>query len=48
MPWHIEKAGNKYLVKKDAGGEVVGTHTSRAKAQAQLRALYASESKGKK
>ena len=49
MPWHIEKSGDKYNVVKGhsntTGGRKFGSHDSKAKAAAQLRALYASESK---
>lgn len=48
MPWHIEKRGDKFDVVKDDTGEVVGTHDTRASAEAQLRALYASENKTKR
>jgi hypothetical protein len=41
MPYHIEHQGNKYNVVVDATGKVVGSHPSRAKAQAHLGALYA-------
>ena len=47
MPYHIEKTGNKYLV-KGPGGKVYGTHPSRAKAQAQIYAITHSENKRKK
>ena len=41
MPWRIVKNGSKYQVVKETTGKVVGTHPTRAKAEAQLRALYA-------
>jgi len=41
MPYHIEREGNKFKVVVDATGKVVGTHPSKAQAQAQLGALYA-------
>jgi hypothetical protein len=41
MPYHIEHDGNHYKVVVDATGRVVGTHPSKAQAQAQLGALYA-------
>ena len=48
MPWKIAKSGNKFAVVKDDGsGKVIGTHPSKAKALAQLRALYASEAVNK-
>lgn len=43
MPYKIEPRDGKYEVVKEATGEVVGTHATRAKAEAQMRALYASE-----
>jgi len=39
MPWIISKKGNKYVV-KNKEGKVVGTHPTRIKAIAHLRALY--------
>lgn len=46
MPWDVRKRGNKYqVVKKD--GKVVGTHSTKAKAQRQQAALYSSEKKVK-
>lgn len=44
MPWHMERRGDKVVIVKDSDGKVVGTHSDRRKAIAQLRALYASES----
>lgn len=41
MPWEVKKQGSKYLVVKQDGGKVVGTHDSEASANAQLEALYA-------
>jgi len=43
MPYQIRKAGNKFTVVKADDGKVMGTHPSRTKARAQLRALYANE-----
>jgi hypothetical protein len=47
MPWTTVKAGDKYEVRKlDAAGnpgELVATHDDEAKADAQVKALYASE-----
>jgi len=44
MPYEIVKRAGQYVVKKEgAGGRVFGSHPSRAKALAQMRALYASE-----
>ena len=44
MPWHMERRGDKVVIVKDSDGKVVGSHSDRKKALAQLRALYASES----
>lgn len=49
MPWHVEKRGSKFAVVNGHRGEsgaVVATHPSRARAVAQLRALYANEGGG--
>jgi hypothetical protein len=46
MPWHIEEGNEKCLgfaVVKDEDGELEGCHRSRAQAERQLAALYASE-----
>ena len=40
MPWKIEKRGNQYCVVKKSG-ETVKCHSTREKAEAHLRALYA-------
>jgi len=40
MPYKIEQRADKFVVVREDGGRVVGTHSSRAKATAQLRALY--------
>lgn len=48
MPWKIYRTGDKFCVHKLDGeqqGERVACHDSESGAQAQLRALYASESK---
>ena len=44
-PWRVEKRGAKYVVIKTSTNEVVGTHDSKAEADAQQRALEASEPK---
>ncbi len=44
MSWKISHEGNKYKVVKESTGKVVGTHSSHAKAVAQMRALYANTS----
>lgn len=41
MPWHLEERGGQTLVVNADTGKVMGRHASRAKAQRQLRALYA-------
>lgn len=45
MPWHLEKRGGRWCVIKDGTSKAVpgGCHSSRAKAVAHQRALYASE-----
>lgn len=48
MPYHIKHEGNKYKVVVDATGRVVGTHPSKAQAQAQLGALYSNVPEVKK
>lgn len=48
MPWRIQKKGDKWLVVKEEDGKVVGTHPSREKALAHLRALYANVPEARK
>lgn len=43
MPWDIEKRGSQYCVVKRDDGDVEGCHGTRAEAEAQRRALHASE-----
>jgi len=43
MPYKIEQNGEKFDIVNSETGDVKGTHASRAKAEAQLRALYANE-----
>lgn len=43
MPWEIRRQGGQHCVVKIADGGVVACHATAAKANAQLRALYASE-----
>lgn len=43
MPYHIERSGSQYAVVDDSG-KTVGTHPSKGKAAAQVRALYANVS----
>lgn len=40
MPYHIERSGSQYAVVDDKG-KTVGTHPTKSKAAAQVRALYA-------
>jgi len=40
MPYKIRKQGSKYLVVNAETGSVKGTHSTKTKALAQLRALY--------
>ena len=46
MPWHISNKHadcKGFAVVKDSDGKVVGCHSTRKDAEAQLAALYASE-----
>lgn len=43
MPYKIVQHGNKFSVVAQNTGHVAGTHPSKAKAQAQMSALYANE-----
>jgi hypothetical protein len=45
VPWHVEKDGDRFCVVKDDDGSKAGCHGTRDEANAQLRALYASEPK---
>lgn len=45
MPYRVQKRNNSYVVVKENDGKVMGTHPSRERALAQLRALYAKEEK---
>lgn len=50
MPWNIKHGASGckgYAVVKE-GGELVGCHPSKSRAEAHLRALYASEADAKK
>jgi len=47
MPYHVERAGNTYIV-KDYKGKVYGKHKSRKEAQAQIYAIEMSEKRRKK
>ena len=46
MPWKVVKKGKKYAIVRSDTGKVVGTSTTRAKAEASVRARYAA-TKGK-
>ena len=48
MPYTTKKVGGKWLLAKTHGGRVVGTHRSKAAAQAQRRAIYASKARKRK
>ena len=51
MPWEIKQnaAGCKgYAVVKQSDGKLVGCHPSKSRAEAHLKALYASENDNKK
>lgn len=48
MPWHVEKGGgtcsaSQWAVIKDSDGSTAGCHPTKAKAEAQMAALYAAE-----
>lgn len=45
MPYEIVRQGNRYFVKKKDSGKVIGRHDTKQKAEAQIRALYANETK---
>ena len=48
MPYKIEQQGEKFKVINSDTGKIHGEHASRAKAEAQLRALYANEPEANK
>jgi len=51
MPWKIKQGAagcSGYAVVKESDGKLVGCHPTKSKANAHLRALYASESDSKK
>lgn len=48
MPYKIVQHGNKFSVVAENTGHVAGTHPSKAKAQAQVAALYANEPEARK
>lgn len=43
MPWIVKKQGKKWVIVKKTTGEVVGHSDSKEKAEASVRARYASE-----
>ena len=43
MPYSVKKDGSQWKVVKDEDGKVMGTHGTKKEAQAQVRAIYASE-----
>ena len=40
MPWDVKKSGSKWVIYKPGSGKVVGHSTSKAKAEASVRARY--------
>jgi hypothetical protein len=48
MPYRIVQHGNKFSVVAQNTGHIAGTHPSKAKAQAQMAALYANEPEARK
>ena len=49
MPWDVKKSGSKWAIYKPGSGKVVGHSTSKAKAEASVRARYwAAGKKGEK
>ena len=48
MPYKIVQQGNKFSVVAENTGHVAGTHPSKAKAEAQMAALYANEPEASK
>jgi hypothetical protein len=48
MPYKVVGSGNKWQIVRADTGKVVGTSTSKAKAQASVRARYAAETKPRK
>lgn len=47
MPYTVKKQGTKYAIVRKTDGKVVGTSTSKAKAQASIRARMSGEAKKK-
>ena len=45
MPYTVRKSGTKFQIVRKTDGKVVGTSTSKAKAQASIRARMANEGK---
>lgn len=43
MPYSVKKERGKWVVRKRLTGKLIGTHDSKEMAQAQIRAIYASE-----
>lgn len=41
MPWAVKKQGGKWVIYRKDTGKVVGHSTSKAKAEASVRARYA-------
>lgn len=43
MPFKVKRSGKRYKVVTERTGKVHGTHPTKAKAMAQMRAMYANE-----
>lgn len=48
MPWDIRRAGSSYEVVQRNNGRIMGRHKTRAEAEGQQAALYATEDDQKK
>lgn len=48
MPWKIKPSGDKFQVVNADTGKVMGTHATRAEAEAQMKALYANVPESRK
>ena len=46
MPYMLAKKGSSYVVVKKSDGKVMGTHATKEKAKAQMKALYANTKEG--
>jgi hypothetical protein len=43
MPYKVKRIGNKFQVLKKDNNKVMGTHPNKRAAEAQIKAIYASE-----